>query len=69
MRNHVPDMYDVKEGVKSVARKLSHYAGKLQEALEVRFVCLYRYRGVNLVFTSWFYVVDFYLTKLPDNFY
>jgi len=40
MRNHVPDMYDVKEGVRqgvrSVAGKLSHYVGKLQEAIEER---------------------------------
>ena len=42
MRNHVPDMYDVKEGVRqgvrSVAGKLSHYVGKVQEAIEGRFV-------------------------------
>jgi len=40
LRNHVPDLYDVKEGVRqgvrSVAGKLSHYVGKLQDAIEER---------------------------------
>jgi len=40
LRNHVPDLYEVKEGVRqgvrSVAGKLSHYVGKLQDAIEER---------------------------------